>query len=355
MKKYLVIVIAATIVFVACRKPKKVETTTTNNVEQQVLTDVANNVVWGGFNLLQSKATVYYNAVNAFNATPNANNLNACKTAWKDMRSTWEQCEGFLYGPVETEQFDPHTDTWPVNYVSLDSLLMSNYPMQTDSIAKLEDALRGYHPMEYLLWGKTSNKTFLQFTTREKQYLLALANDYKNNVDALTVAYNPSSSNSYLNNIFNAGQSGSVYATKKAVYLEMINAMAGICDEVANGKMQEPFAAQDSLLDESPFSGNSLIDFTANIKGAQNVYLGVFVAQGNGISNWVNSKNISLDNSIKAKFNTAIASLQAISGRYEQAIYSQHTQIINAQNAINDLKNALENDLTNLVNQQIKD
>ncbi|MEY2829864.1 MAG: hypothetical protein RIQ33_1722 [Bacteroidota bacterium] len=341
---------------VSCRKPKPTTTTaTTQNINQTVINDIATNVVWGSFSDLQSKANVYYNNIVAFNTSPTDNNLSACKTSWKNMRQVWEQCEAFLYGPVSTEQFDPKTDTWPVNYTDMDSLLNSNYHLTADSIAMLDDALKGYHPMEYMLWGKTSNKKAVDFTIREKQYLMALAQNYKIIVDEMATAYNPKTTSSFLNNIYNAGKSSSIYPTKKAAYLEMITAMAGICDEVANGKIEEPFINQDASLEESPYSQNSLIDFKNNIQGVYNVYNGVYTTDGLGISDWVKQKNISLDNQIQSEISTAISAVQAIQGNFGTAIFTQQNQIINAQQAINKLKNTLENDAINLVNQQITD
>jgi len=341
------------VVLISCRKPKTANTISSQNINQAVLNDIATNVVWGSFNDLQTKANIYYNHVVAFNQNPSDNNLSACKASWKNMRQVWEQCEAFLYGPVSTEQFDPKTDTWPVNYTDMDTLLNSNYHLTADGIAILDDALKGYHPMEYMLWGKTSNKKAIDFTAREKQYLMALAQNYKTNVDGLAAAYNTQSSNSFLKNIFNAGTSSSIYPTKKAAYLEMITAIAGICDEVANGKIEEPFINQDASLEESPYSQNSLTDFKNNIQGVYNVYNGIYTADGLGISDWVKQKNSSLDNKIQSQISTAIGSIQAIQGNFGTAIFTQQNQIINAQQAINNLRNTLENDLITLINQQV--
>ncbi|MEN9522181.1 MAG: hypothetical protein RL065_558 [Bacteroidota bacterium] len=341
-------------ILVSCRKPKNnTTTTTTANINQTVIDDIATNVVWGSFSDLQSKANTYYNNIVAFNTNPTDNNLSACKTSWKNMRQVWEQCEAFLYGPVSTEQFDPKTDTWPVNYTDMDSLLNSNYHLTADSIALLDDALKGYHPMEYMLWGKTSNKKAIDFTIREKQYLMALAKNYKMIVDEMAAAYHPNLTNSFLKNLYQAGQSNSIYPTKKSAYLEMITAMAGICDEVANGKLEEPFINQDASLEESPYSQNSLTDFKNNIQGVYNVYNGVYTTDGLGISDWVKQKNISLDNKIQSEISTAISAIQAIQGNFGTAIFTQQNQIINAQQAINNLKNTLENELTQLAQTQI--
>jgi len=50
----------------------------------------------------------------------------------------------------------------------------------------------------------------------------------------------------------------------------MVNAMAGICGEVGDGKMGEVLL--DVNGEESPYSKNSLTDFTNNMQGVLNAY-----------------------------------------------------------------------------------
>ena len=65
--------------------------------------------------------------------------------------------------------------------------------------------------------------------------------------------------------------------------------------------------------------------------------------------------NRSLDNVIDQKINTAIASLNAITVPFGTAIITQPVQVQQAQQAINELKDVLEDDLINLVNTKIRD
>ena len=53
-------------------------------------------------------------------------NLTAAQTSWKNLRNVWEQCEGYLFGPVEDNEYDPQMDTWPTDANEFDSLLSSN-------------------------------------------------------------------------------------------------------------------------------------------------------------------------------------------------------------------------------------
>jgi hypothetical protein len=66
-----------------------------------------------------------------------------------------------------------------------------------------------------------------------------------------------------------------------------MDAMIDICNEVANGKIAEPYIQQNSSLEESPFASNSIIDFTNNIKSVQNMYLGKYTNDGKGLEDLI--------------------------------------------------------------------
>ena len=125
--------------------------------------------------------------------------------------------------------------------------------------------------------------------------------------------------------------------------LAIIAGLTDICGEVGGGKILEPFEQYDSTKTESPFSHNSITDFTNNLKGAQNVFLCTYNGQsGASMSNFISARNIALDTKIKNQFAAAITALSNISTTFESAIYSQRTQLQNAMNAIYELQATLD-------------
>jgi uncharacterized iron-regulated protein len=121
-----------------------------------------------------------------------------------------------------------------------------------------------------------------------------------------------------------------------------MDGLIGICDEVANGKIAEPFNTQDASLEESPFAKNSLSDFKNNIKSVQNIYLGKYNLDNKGIEDLIKAKNLSMDVNVKAKINAALQSLDNISVPFGDAIITQRAQVQKSMDAINDLKKYLE-------------
>ncbi len=243
-------------------------------LEDQVITDFTNDIVLSQYSALLSSSLTLQTSVGNLNTTTNEANQAQAKADWKNMRSIWEQTEGFLLGPVESNDYDPNTDTWPTDYTQMDSLLANNdFEFTTNNVKNLPQSLRGYHPLEYMIWGKGGSKTPANFTARQKQYMVALIDDISsNNVQQL---YNDwFGAADYKSQVLTAGKGSTEFSSRKALFLNMVSAMSDICGEVAEGKMKEPFDAYDSTITESPYSSNTLIDFKNNIIGLQNVYMG---------------------------------------------------------------------------------
>jgi putative iron-regulated protein len=326
---------------------------TFDSLETTVISDFTNDLVFFRYSsLLNSSLTLQTSVTALVNTTNDANQAQA-KSDWKNIRVQWEQSEGFLIGPVESNDYDPNTDTWPTDYVQMDSLLSSNNPLTTDGVKNLPQSLRGYHPLEYMLWGVGGSKTPADFTPREKLYMNSLISDIAvNNVQPLFNDWFVGSDD-YQQQVLTAGKGSTQFSSRQALFLNILSVMSDICNEVGTSKMYEPFAARDSTITESPYSGNTLIDFENNIFGMQQVYLGI--NGGTGISNLIAAKNLQLDQQVKTAINTANVSFGQITERYEQAIFDQRVQVQNTMNALAALDLLLENDLPNYIKQNVKD
>jgi len=326
---------------------------TNAEIQQHILNDFSYKVALASYQDMENKMNAFYTNCVALDASPNQTNLDNSRQAWKDVRSTWEQSEAFLFGPVATNNIDPSTDTWPVDYNALDSLLNTGNAFTQSYMNTLGDELKGYHPSEYLLWGVNGNKVPGDLTAREREYLVALAADLQIKATSLRTSWDPAVPNNYTHEIVNAGQSTSIYSSQRAVFEELVNAMAGICDEVANGKMLEPFSAADPSLEESPYSQNSLIDFKNNITGVKNVYFGKYTEDGYGLHDFLTKNNLALHNTIASQLENAISSFNGITVPFGQAITAQPTQLQHVMTQINTLKNTLETQLLPFIQQSV--
>ena len=126
------------------------------------ISNIATNVITETYVELASKASTLFDLSIVLNTTPIAVNYDNAKNAWRDTRVPWEKSEGFLFGPVDTKGIDPAIDSWPVNVADLDAVLASSDALTEAYIDGLIGELKGFHTIEYLLWGEqVTNKLLI--------------------------------------------------------------------------------------------------------------------------------------------------------------------------------------------------
>ncbi|WP_447641468.1 MULTISPECIES: imelysin family protein [Chitinophagaceae] len=358
MKNKLFAFIALSVILFSCSKSNDDTSTTTTATTSEVLNDFVNKTAIPTYYSLDTAALALKTALNNLNTQTTDANLTIAKAKWQSIRAIWEQSEGFLIGPVESEDYDPNTDTWPTDYNEMDSLLNKHSTATTllteAQVAALSQSLRGYHPIEYIIFGNHGDRKAADLTQGQLAYMVGLAADlYDNNVHQLYLAW--TGSDPYGNQLINAGKSSSQYEKVQDAIWAIANGMADICNEVSqdgeDGKINGPYignnGAGDPNLVESPYSGNSWTDFKNNIIGAQNVYLGV--NSGVGISAIVSQYNKDLDNTIKTQFASAISSFNNLGSTYfEEAILAssgKRALVEQTRQAIKTLQATLESKL----------
>lgn len=334
----------------SCSKSNTNSNPDNTSLKAEVLANVANNVCTASYEDMYAKTQDLLATVQTLNTTTTDANLALARTKWKAIRVTWEQTEAWLFGPVEADNIDPRIDTWPMDFNLFNAALNGSAQLDEAYVNGLDDAAKGFHPIEFLLWGQNGNKSASQFTTREKQLLVALTQ----NLTSLTKDVRDTWANGYNKQLATAGTGSTEFSTQTQAFVQIAEGMAGICDEVANGKMKEPFDAQDASKEESPFAKNSTTDFTNNIQGILAIYQGRFSSDGKGIEDIVRLNNLSLDAEIKSKHSAAISALQAIDKPFGEAIISEQSKVQNAMTKVNDLAETIDNKLKPYLQQYTK-
>ncbi len=313
----------------------------------QALVNISQNVYYETYIKLDSAALSLYQQCQALESSKTDATLITCKASWLSTRRYWEYAEAWLFGPVSTESIDPSIDTWPIDYKVIQSMSVDSIVWSDSMLSSLESSSKGFHPIEFILWGIEGNKTALNLTSGELHLLTGLAKDLYQKVHQLKRAWSLNGQ-AYLLNLTH--YPNSLYSNLQSVLLEILNAQAGICDEVANGKISEVMILQDRLAVESPFSGNSMNDFKHNIEGVEMVYTGDFALQdGKGISDIVKLYNLDLNRRVIKAIDDAKFSLSQVSLPFEQAIYQQPVQLQNAVDKINALEALLSDEVVDLI------
>ena len=313
-----------------------------------ILTDFADKTVIPTYKDLSDKASELLVAVRNLKANPLPATLSTARAQWVASRSPWEKSESFLFGPVDFKGFDPALDTWPVNRADLEAVLSGSDPLTKSSVDNLDNTLKGFHTIEFLLFDEGGSKTIDDFTPRQYDYLIAATELLKDAATSLHTDWIASGGN-FRAQVVNAGVGSNTYSTRKAAVQEMINGMVGIADEVANGKIADPFTEKDTRLVESQFSFNSLLDFQDNIRGIWNVYTGGYNVEAVGLDHFVKSKNAALDQRLQNEIKTAIEEIGKISFPFRDALTTDGAQITAAQQAIATVQQTLEGDILPLV------
>lgn len=314
-----------------------------------ILLDYSRNVVVSTYDDMKAKGAALSAAVVAFDADPaNQAKLDAAAAAWRAMRAPWESSEAFLFGPADFLSLDPSLDSWPVDNQQLDNVLASSFVLTPDFIRTgLGPSLRGFHTVEYLLFRGGSPRSVGVVTAREREYLVAVSQVLADDAAELADEW----SGGFADEFAHAGKSGSRYSRQIDAVVEIIDGMAAILDEVANGKIADPVSQQDVRLVESQFSWNSITDFQNNIRSARNAYLGEYLGSGSvGLTAFVASKDAALDARIKSELQDAIDKLAAIPAPFEQNLDAA-AQIHAAQQAMTTVQATLVQDLKPLLTQ----
>jgi len=313
-----------------------------------ILSSLAHDVVVPTYEDLATNATALHTAIVDYAADSTSQaTLNAAAAAWVATRAPWEKSEGFLFGPAAFLSLDPSLDSWPVDRQQLDAVLVSSFPLTPDFIyTGLGPALRGFHTTEFLLFRDGAPRNQADVTPRERQYLVAVSEVLLSDATTLRDTW----VNGYAAEYSNAGKSGSRYATQADAVREMLDGMAGICDEVANGKIADPYDQQNTELEESQFSYNSLADFQDNIRSVQNAYHGAYTGLPGAytLKALVGSRDAALDARLESEITAAIAAIAAIPAPFHDNL-DKSTQIEAAQQAIRTVQTTIESDVKPVV------
>lgn len=355
MKNYIqaaALLVCSSITILSCRDSASEPVTVVEQVtNKDVITNLTNNVIIASYQDFNTKALNLKSKISAL-TVGNEAALSAAKQAWIETRSPWEKTEGFLYGPVKLENIDPSIDTWPVDVSAMNAILNSNQAITADLISSNPEA-RGFHLIEFLLWGEDGNKKASQLTARQIEYLNAAATDLQNNTQKLYSGWTATGAN-YAQYFLNPSASNTKYKSEKDVLVEITQGIFTIATEVGDGKIENPLNGNNGNADpqkeESRFSNNSKADFADNIRSIKNIYLGGYGTTGKGLSEVVKAKNAALDTEMKAKIEAAIQAIEAIPGTFSSAIVSNRPAVKNAQDKVVELRTLIETKLKPVIN-----
>lgn len=304
------------------------------------LRTVANEVILPVYDEFALAADELANATAALAEAPTPETLAAARAAWRRARAPWMESQAFLLGPVEDNLLDSAIDQTS-EPARIEEILASNTPLTPDVVATLGANRKGFHAIEYLLFGDTTS-------ARRRDYANALAADLATRADELRAAWREGD---YVTRFVEIGRPGASFVTIKAAIDRMVNASIFLAEVVQDAKLGRPMGKQaggvpNVKLAESGPSDNSLDDIAANLRGLRAVWNGS--RSGNdttGLGAILAQLHPALDHQVRAELDAALAAIAAVPRPFADALVARAPELEAAYAAMQKLRRTLSVDV----------
>ena len=250
---------------------------------------------------------------------PSKISFEKARRTWRSSRKAWEKTETWAYGPAETLDFDPNLDDWPVSTNELSQTLDSKSAFTINTFKKLDTTSRGFHGIEYVLFGR-GNNSVEDLNPNELAYLKIAGDDLVNNSEGLLLSW--SGVEGFGTMVVKSNPSNAI--------LDILSGIEGCMAEVSDGKLGAAFDTNDSGALESTFSGNTGNDIVSNLKGVKAAW------EKSKLRAYTSSENKSLSITLSKQIDDSIRLADKLPARLNDQLKNDSTKDI-----VNKLRNVL--------------
>ena len=340
------------------------------------------DIALAGYSDSLMTALALQDAVTSLVATPSVETLDAARTAWIAARVPYQQTEVFRFGNPIVDDWEGKVNAWPLDEGLMD-YVDASYGGPTDenefaalnvianptfSIAGMDvdatditpeligdvlneadgietNVARGYHAIEFLLWGQDLNGTdagagdrpYTDFVEgdgctggncdRRVDYLTAATDLLITDLEFIIDQWDE-----------NGAARTDLLADPDAGIVAMITGMGSLSyGEQAGQRMRLGLMLNDPEEEHDCFSDNTHNSHYYDGKGVQNVYLGQYeridgsVVEGPGLTALVAAVDPALDDEVRGKLDTTMGALTAIVAAAENGM--AYDQMLDRRNA----------------------
>lgn len=337
------------------------------------ITTYIDGVVIPTYKNMFDKVTILKNKVETFVSSGSQNDLEAACEAWREAREPWELSEAHLGGPATDLNLDPGMDTWPLDRSGINEIIATGNFGAIEGDEESNQMLRGFHTAEYLMFfdGKAriigEKQDDVDLTSANvKNYLKIVVNDITRDTETLYKAWNEGLTDdaewsTAYGKILKEHSGVKGFSSAETVLAFIVSeegGMANIANEVGEAKIGDPVNnykedPEKGLLSvESWYSWNSITDYSNNIKGVRNCYLGSLdgkTVNASSLSALVKKVDASLDTKVQEKINAAIAAIENIPAPFRNHLdVTKYPQVTAAQDACAEVVDVLKEVRTKL-------
>lgn len=296
--------------------------------KQEVLDNIARNVLLPGYNELASRGREFAAAADAFASSPSVPALKKAQQSWRTVLLAWRRTQSFVHGPATDLGVAGRILFWPSRRQTVDRVLRATRPIDDAYVQELGANAVGLTALEIMLFDIRQNDTarVAAFAgpqgERQRKYLQALVRDLETKTRLLESAWQ--------------GPSG--YAAKFAAGGQqqlnlLVNDMLAAIEAGAQTRLQAVIDrhAADQLptdLVEGGLSGTSQQGVAALLAGANAAFRG---GDGAGLDDYLAQLKSPAARRIEAQFQKTIAAVTSIDSPLEQAIATKASVVRQAR------------------------
>ena len=360
-----------TVNFVSCNKDPQPTTEETNKAQKEaIVKQYLNHTVYPTYAQLAEKTAALVGNLETLKGSMTQANVNVATATFLEARKWWEMSEAFLFGAASDFGIDPHIDSWPLDEDAFNNLMAS--PNMIAMLANDEDgmvageqlgnALLGFHGIEYILFREGQPRNVVDITDDMMTYAVAVSRDLRNRCFQLEVSWNANApqahkdlmeelelnitvnggNNTYGENMLQAGQAGSTYATFTNALEAIADGCLDISDEVGTSKIGKCHTGEDVTYVESPYSQKSITDFYDNIISVKNAYMGGMEGQRDetlSLHTYLKDNNADLDTKALNAIENALTKINAMKAPF--VLYYSDASAGEAMEACQDLSDVM--------------
>ena len=335
--------------FSSCKDPQDNTEEANKAQKEAIVKQYLNHTVYPTYANLAEKTDALVENLETLKANKTQANVNAATVTFLEARKWWEMSEAFLFGAASDFGIDPHIDSWPLDEDAFNNLMAS--PNMIAALANDEDgmvageqlgnALLGFHGIEFILFREGQPRNVNEITDDMMTYIVAVSRDLRNRCFQLEVSWNANApqahkdlmeelefnttvnggDNTYGENMLQAGQAGSTFATFTNALEAIADGCIDIADEVGTSKIGKCHTGEDVTYVESPYSQKSITDFYDNITSIKNAYMGGMESQRDEVLSlhaYIQDNNKELDTKAMNAIENAMTKIQAMKAPFVQ-------------------------------------
>ena len=335
--------------FSSCKDPQDNTEEANKAQKEAIVKQYLNHTVYPTYANLAEKTDALVENLETLKANKTQANVNAATVTFLEARKWWEMSEAFLFGAASDFGIDPHIDSWPLDEDAFNNLMAS--PNMIAALANDEDgmvageqlgnALLGFHGIEFILFREGQPRNVNEITDDMMTYIVAVSRDLRNRCFQLEVSWNTDApqahkdlmeelefnttvnggDNTYGENMLQAGQAGSTFATFTNALEAIADGCIDIADEVGTSKIGKCHTGEDVTYVESPYSQKSITDFYDNITSIKNAYMGGMESQRDEVLSlhaYIQDNNKELDTKAMNAIENAMTKIQAMKAPFVQ-------------------------------------